>query len=212
MTLMVVIAPIASGRSVAVKASGHVDGVSGNCNGFVDGWTDWLEVILSPEIVARYPAGMPISMTYSMHGDWPCSLESDSTINISDVIDSGTVTVGTRVYTFAGGTADVLIEPRDEGLFSHVRFDVRYNPAVGQPIELVWYMEGTDICHDGAFSLVPESTGRTYGTLSFAVNVSHDIYVYFSLTDVHEVPEPSTCSLLACLIATGLMARRIRRR
>ncbi len=209
--LAVAVAPLASGAPVEFEVTGEVDYVSASSNVLADGYDDFLAVDASPEFVASYPIGTPISMTYMVDTDWPVPLGGDSTIDYTAAIESGTVTVGTEFYEFAGGTIDLLVEPRDEGLYSSLRFDVRYDPPAseGTPIELIWVLYGTDIYQDGALSWPPDIAVQPFGTLSFSVNVAHDDYMEFSVTGARVVPEPSTWALAMCLAAVGLLVRRV---
>ena len=201
----------ASAQVVTIKATGTVTRDAAGCNGFTQSFCDFFYEAPSPQFVARFPPGAPISILYNLDLA-TAGTEADSPPYLQvnyDAIKSGSVTVGNETFQFGPGAAGVAIPiPPDAGQSSG-GYRVQYNPppGSGSPLDLLWGFQGDGVFTDLSVPKVPHAPWTSIDMLTFSLTNPNADYMVFTLNDVRQVPEP--CSmLLACLSALAVLPFR----
>lgn len=199
--VMALAATLVSGaraQNVTLEVSGVIRELSGACSPYAE-WCEFVLWIPSPQFTAKYPIGMPLTITHSVDLAAP-DMTADVQHGFYNALVSTTLEIANSTYEFNPGWVRVDLEQGNSVIYDYSRFSAERSAFsfASVPKVLNWSVTGENIYSDDSIPLSPQGVFDARGAVSF----SNDIHVLFDVTSIRQVPEPTT---LMILVGTALL-------
>jgi hypothetical protein len=211
MAVMATFVHAARAQIVTLEVSGVIEKLSGSCSPYAE-WCDFTLWHPSPQFVATYPIGMPLTITHTVDLAAP-DTTADPLHGFYSAAMSTKLEIAGNTYEFNPGWVRVDLDQGNSVVYDYSRFSAErsVSPFSTVPEILNWSVTGEDVYADDSIPISPRGAFDARGAVSF----SNRIHVLFNVTNIRQIPEPSTWAIVvgsAALVTLGASRARNRNR
>lgn len=176
----------ACAQQATLKVSGVIRELDASCDPYA-GWCEFAYWTPPPQFAAKYPIGMPLTITHTVDLAAP-DMTADSQYGFYNAVMSTTLEIAGSKYEFNPGWVRVELDRGTSVIYDYSRFSVGRSAIGTAPEVLNWSVSGNNIYADDSIPLSPQGVFDAWGAVKF----SNYVHVVFNVTSIRQVPEPST--------------------